>query len=352
MFILERALQPNAIALVWMGQGLTKHVLVTGGAGYIGAHACKVLAAAGYVPVAFDNLATGWRAAVKYGPFVQGDLLDRAALDAAFAAYKPVAVMHFAALALVGDTSGDPGRYWRVNVGGSLNLIEAALAADLKNFVFSSTCAVYGSPGGMHLDEETPQRPINAYGASKRAIEDMLANFGDSHGLNHVIFRYFNVAGADSGGEVGEQHRPETHLIPLMLDAISGARPKLTVFGTDYATRDGTCIRDYVHVMDLVEAHVLGLRWLLEGRGNRVFNLGTGRGFSVREVIDHARGVTNPGSQSDRGRAASGRCGGTGIGIRTRAGGTWLDAGPLDLTPDDCGCLGLEPASRLCGIGA
>lgn len=272
---------------------MSEHVLVTGGAGYIGAHACKVLAAEGYVPVAFDNLATGWRDAVKYGPFVQGDVLDRASLDAAFARYKPVAVMHFAALALVGDAARDPGQYWRVNVGGSLNLIEAAVAASVLNFVFSSTCAVYGNPDGMHLDEDTPQRPINAYGASKRAIEDMLANFGESHALNHVIFRYFNVAGAAPDGEVGEQHRPETHLIPLMLEAISGAQPHLTVYGTDYATRDGTCIRDYVHVMDLVEAHILGLRWLLDGRGNRVFNLGTGRGFSVREVIDHARGVTN-----------------------------------------------------------
>lgn len=272
---------------------LSEHVLVTGGAGYIGAHACKVLAAAGFVPVAFDNLETGWREAVKFGPFVQGDVLDRGALDAAMARYKPVAVLHFAALSLVGAAERDPGRYWRVNVGGSLNLVEAAIAANVKNFVFSSTCAVYGNPDGMHLDEETPQRPINAYGASKRAIEDMLANFGESHGLKHVIFRYFNVAGADPDGEIGEQHRPETHLIPLMLDTISGVLPELTVFGTDYATRDGTCIRDYVHVMDLVGAHVLGLRWLLDGGGNRVFNLGTGRGFSVREVLDHARGVTN-----------------------------------------------------------
>ena len=275
------------------GQTLSRHVLVTGGAGYIGAHACKVLAAAGYTPVAYDNLSTGWRDAVKYGPFVQGDLLDRAALDAAFSEYQPVAVMHFAALALVGEASRDPGLYWRVNVGGTLNLIEAALAANVKDFVFSSTCAVYGNPDGMHLDEETPQRPINAYGASKRAIEDMLANFAESHDLKTVIFRYFNVAGADPDGDVGEQHQPETHLIPLMLETISGARPELTVYGTDYATRDGTCIRDYVHVMDLVDAHLLGLRWLESGRGNRVFNLGTGRGFSVREVIDHARGVTN-----------------------------------------------------------
>ena len=275
------------------GQTLSKHVLVTGGAGYIGAHACKALAAAGYVPVAFDNLSTGWRDAVKFGPLVQGDLLDRSDLDGAFAKYKPVAVMHFAALALVGEASQNPGHYWRVNVGGSLNLIEAAIAADVKKIVFSSTCAVYGNPDGMHLDEETPQHPINAYGASKRAIEDMLANFGASHGLSHVIFRYFNVAGADPDGELGEQHRPETHLIPLMLETIAGAWPNLTVYGADYATRDGTCIRDYVHVMDLVGAHVLGLQWLLNERENRTFNLGTGRGFSVREVIDHARGVTN-----------------------------------------------------------
>lgn len=283
-------------AQIWrdgMRRVLTKHVLVTGGAGYIGAHACKVLAAAGYVPVTYDNLATGWRDAVKYGPFVQGDLLDRAALDAALEQYQPVAIMHFAALSLVGDASRDPGNYWRVNVGGSLSLIEAAVAAGVKNFVFSSTCAVYGNPDGVDVREDTPQHPLNAYGATKRAIEDMLGNFGESHGLNHVIFRYFNVAGADPEGEVGEQHRPETHLIPLMLDTIGGAQPELALHGTDYPTRDGTCVRDYVHVMDLAEAHVLGLRWLLDGHGNRVFNLGTGRGFSVREVIEHARGVTN-----------------------------------------------------------
>ncbi len=261
------------------GFTVTQHVLVTGGAGYIGAHACKVLAAAGYVPVTFDNLATGWRQAVKFGPFVQGDLMDRAAIDAALARYKPVAVMHFAALSLVGDSMRDPGLYWRVNVGGALNLIEAAVAAGCRNFVFSSTCATYGDPDGVLLDEDTPQRPINAYGGSKRAIEDMLRDFGTSHGLRHVIFRYFNVAGSDPDGEVGECHTPETHLIPLMLDAVAGRRAALTVFGTDYPTPDGTCIRDYVHVMDLAEAHVLGLRWLLDGKGNRVFNLGTGADF-------------------------------------------------------------------------
>lgn len=270
-----------------------QHVLVTGGAGYIGAHACKALARAGFVPVAFDNLSTGWEDAVKFGPFVKGDLMLRADLDAAFARYRPVAVMHFAALSLVGESMADPGRYWRVNIGSALNLIEAALDAGCLNFVFSSTCATYGDQDGVLLDEGTVQRPINSYGASKRAIEDILNNFSASHGLNRVIFRYFNVAGADPEGEVGEQHRPETHLIPLMLDAIEGRRPALTLHGTDYPTPDGTCVRDYVHVSDLVDAHVLGLRWLLDGKGNAEFNLGSGRGFSVREVIAASTAVTN-----------------------------------------------------------
>ena len=268
-------------------------VLVTGGAGYIGAHACKALARAGFQPVSFDNLSTGWAEAVKFGPFVQGDLMNRADLDAAFARYRPVAVMHVAALSLVGDSMTDPGRYWRVNIGSALNLIEAALDAGCLNFVFSSTCATYGDQDGVLLDEHSVQRPINAYGASKRAIEDMLNNFSASHGLNRVIFRYFNVAGADPEGDLGEQHRPETHLIPLMLDAIEGRRPALTLHGTDYPTPDGTCLRDYVHVSDLVDAHVLGLGWLLDGKGNAEFNLGSGRGFSVREVIAASTAVTN-----------------------------------------------------------
>lgn len=268
-------------------------VLVTGGAGYIGSHACKALARAGFEPIAFDNLSTGWRAAVKWGPLVQGDLMDRATIDAALAEYRPEAVMHFAALSLVGESMQDPGRYWRVNVGGALNLLEACAAAGVRNFVFSSTCATYGDQDGVLLTEETPQRPINAYGGSKLAIEQMLQDFGKSGGISHVIFRYFNVAGADPEGEAGEQHLPETHLIPLMLDAVAGKRPALTVFGTDYPTADGTCVRDYVHVSDLADAHVLGLKRLLDGKGNAVFCLGTGRGFSVREVIDASRAVTN-----------------------------------------------------------
>jgi UDP-glucose 4-epimerase len=270
-----------------------KHVLVAGGAGYIGSHACKALRAAGYIPVTYDNLITGWQGAVKFGPFEQGDLMDRARLDQVFAAYNPVAVMHFAALSQVGEAMEQPGMYWRNNVAGSLTLIEAAVAAGCLDFVFSSTCATYGDQDSVVLDESAPQLPLNAYGASKRAIEDILRDFEAAYGLRHVIFRYFNVAGADPEAEVGEFHRPETHLVPLMLDAIDGKRDALTVFGTDYDTPDGTCIRDYVHVCDLVDAHLLGLKWLQDAKGSRVFNLGTGTGFSVREVIDHSRSVTN-----------------------------------------------------------
>jgi UDP-glucose 4-epimerase len=269
------------------------NVLVTGGAGYIGSHACKALKTAGYTPVTFDNLETGWQDAVKFGPFEQGDLLDRARLDAVFDAYQPTAVMHFAALSQVGEAMAKPGKYWRNNVAGSLNLIEAAVAADCKDFVFSSTCATYGDQDNVVLDENSAQYPLNAYGASKRAIEDILRDFEASDGLRHVIFRYFNVAGADPDAEVGEFHQPETHLVPLILDAIAGKRDALTIHGTDYDTPDGTCIRDYVHVCDLVDAHVLGLKWLTDDKGSRVFNLGTGSGFSVREVLDHSREVTN-----------------------------------------------------------
>jgi len=269
------------------------NVLVTGGAGYIGSHACKALSAAGFTPVTYDNISTGWKQAVKFGPLVEGDLMDREALDAAFAAYEPVAVMHFAALSQVGEAMQKPGLYWRNNVAGSLNLIEATVAAGVEHFVFSSTCATYGDHDNVVLDEGTPQQPLNAYGASKRAIEDVLRDFEAADGLQSVIFRYFNVAGADPDAEVGEFHRPETHLIPVMLEAIEGKRGQLTIHGTDYDTPDGTCIRDYVHVCDLVDAHVLGLKWLRDAKGSRVFNLGTGSGFSVREVIDASRAVTN-----------------------------------------------------------
>lgn len=267
-------------------------VLVTGGAGYIGAHACKALAQAGYTPVAFDNLSTGHRAAVKFGPLVEGDLLNRAAIDVALAEHAPIAVMHFAALSQVGESMQDPGRYWRENVVGGLNLVEATQAAGIDKFIFSSTCATYGDQDGVVLNEETEQHPINAYGGSKLAIEQMLRDFSPK-GLTYVIFRYFNVAGADPDAEVGEAHDPETHLVPLILQAVAGARGALTIFGTDYDTADGTCIRDYVHVSDLVDAHVAGLKWLEEGKSSEVFCLGTGDGFSVREVVAAAAAVTN-----------------------------------------------------------
>jgi len=283
-------------------------VLVTGGAGYIGSHACKALRAEGFIPVTFDNLTTGWRDAVKFGPFEHGDLQDRGRLDEVFAKHQPVAVMHFAALSQVGESMIDPGLYWRNNVGGSLALIEAAVLAGCKQFVFSSTCATYGDQDNIVLNEDSAQYPINAYGASKRAIEDILRDFEAAHGLQHIIFRYFNVAGADPEGEIGEFHQPETHLIPLILDAISGKRPALTIHGNDYDTPDGTCIRDYVHVCDLVDAHVLGLKWLQNGKVSRVFNLGSGSGFSVREVLDYSCAITNQAVPHDIGVRRPGDC--------------------------------------------
>ena len=267
-------------------------VLVTGGAGYIGSHACKALQQSGFIPVTFDNLVTGWRDAVKFGPLELGDLLNKGDIDRVFEKHSPVAVMHFAALSQVGESMQKPGLYWQNNVMGSLNLIQSAVDHGCMDFVFSSTCATYGDQDGVVLDEDSMQNPVNAYGASKRAVENILADYQATYGLNQVIFRYFNVAGADPGAEIGEFHQPETHLIPLILDAVDGKRDALTIFGTDYDTPDGTCIRDYVHVCDLVEAHVLGLKWLQEGRGSRIFNLGTGDGFSVREVVEHAAQVT------------------------------------------------------------
>lgn len=245
---------------------------------------------------------------MKFGPFENVDLLHRDQIDRVLNDHKPIAIMHFAAFSQVGESMQDPAKYWRNNVLGSLNLIEAAAAAGVDKFVFSSTCATYGDQDNVVLDETSQQRPINAYGASKRAVEDILTDFEKAHGMQHVIFRYFNVAGADPDGEIGEFHQPETHLIPLILQAIDGQRDALTVFGTDYDTPDGTCIRDYVHVCDLVDAHVLGLKWLLDGKGSRVFNLGTGSGFSVREVVDQAKHVTNRAVPIVEGARRSGDC--------------------------------------------
>ena len=267
-------------------------VLVTGGAGYVGSHACKALAHAGHLPVTFDNLATGWRDSVRFGPLVEGDLLDPDAIAAALAAHRPAAILHFAALSTVGESVTQPDLYWRNNVAGSLNLFAAARDAGIGAVVFSSTCATYGDTGGADLSETDPQQPINAYGATKLAVERMLADFEIAFGMRSVIFRYFNAAGADPEGEIGEDHRPETHLVPLVLDAASGRREDITVFGSDYPTPDGTCIRDYVHVCDLADAHVRGLARLLDGGSSLAVNLGSGSGHSVREVIDTAARVT------------------------------------------------------------
>jgi len=265
---------------------------VSGGAGYIGAHACKALAAAGHQPVTYDNLVHGHREQVRWGPFEQGDTRDRARLDAVLAAHRPAAAMHFAAFAYVGESVADPAKYWANNVHGSLVLLEALRDHGVERLVFSSTCATYGEPSQVPIPDDHPQWPVNPYGWSKLAVERMLADFHRAHGLRSVALRYFNAAGADPAAETGEDHDPETHLIPLLLDVAAGRREALTLFGDDYPTADGTCIRDYVHVSDLADAHVQALAWLQANDTAAAFNLGNGQGFSVREVIDCARRVT------------------------------------------------------------
>jgi UDP-glucose-4-epimerase GalE len=267
-------------------------VLVTGGAGYIGSHACKMLERRGHTPVCLDNFSTGWREAARFGPVVEADLLDAPALTNAFRTHRPTAVMHFAALSLVGESMSDPGRYWRNNVVGSLNLLDAMRAADVGALVFSSTAATYGEPDATLIAEDAPLQPTNTYGATKLAVERMVADFGRAHGLRAAVFRYFNVAGADKERMIGEDHRPETHLIPIVLETAAGRRGSMTINGDDYDTPDGTCVRDYIHVEDLVEAHALGLERLLDGGAGLTANLGSGRGWSVREVIERASAVT------------------------------------------------------------
>lgn len=267
-------------------------VLVTGGAGYIGSHACKGLAEAGHVPVCFDNFTTGWRDAARFGPVAAGDLLEPGSLARAFVAFRPDAVMHFAALSLVAESVAAPALYWRANVGGTLNLLEAMRAAGVGALAFSSTAAIYGEAEAEAIAEDAPALPVNPYGASKLAAERMIADFGRAHGLRVMAFRYFNVAGADRLARIGEWRRHETHLIPLVLDAAAGAREAIAICGDDYPTPDGACVRDYLHVEDLVGAHILGLERLLAGGEGATLNLGAGRGFSVIEVIDRAEDVT------------------------------------------------------------
>jgi UDP-arabinose 4-epimerase len=264
---------------------MTATVLVTGGAGYIGSHTCKALARAGYRPVAYDNLVYGHPWAVKWGPLEEGDILDGARLAAVCAQYRPAAIIHFAAFAYVGESVRDPAKYYGNNTVGSLNLINSARAAGNLPIVFSSTCATYGEPKRVPIREDEPQFPINPYGASKLMVERILKDFDTAYGLKSICLRYFNAAGADRDGEIGEAHDPETHLIPLALEAVGHPAKGLTVFGKDYDTPDGSPIRDYIHVEDLAAAHVAALKRLLEGGDSLQVNVGTGAGVSVFEVI-------------------------------------------------------------------
>lgn len=270
-------------------------ILVTGGAGYIGSHAVLTLKRAGYDVVILDNLVYGHRDLVEkvlQVKIIVGDINDRALLDKVFITYNIAAVMHFSAYAYVGESVTDPGKYYRNNVVGTLTLLEAMLAASVRKFVFSSTCATYGIPNNVPLTEDHPQNPINPYGYTKLVVERILADFDVAYGLKSVCFRYFNAAGAEPNSLLGEDHNPETHLIPLVLTAALGKRESVSIFGTDYPTPDGTCIRDYIHVMDLADAHILGLEYLLQSGDSAAFNLGNGNGFSVKQVIDTARIVT------------------------------------------------------------
>jgi UDP-arabinose 4-epimerase len=268
-------------------------ILVTGGAGFIGSHTCKELAARGLSPVAFDDLSRGHADFVRWGPLVKGDILDRAALNAAFERYRPGAVIHFAALAYVGESMSRPLAYYRVNVSGLINVLEAMLRYGTRTIVFSSSCATYGIPDRQPIAEDAPQRPINPYGASKLVGEQILTAARGAEELRVAMLRYFNAAGADPEEELVERHSPETHLIPLAIDAATGHGPPLQIFGTDYPTIDGTCERDFIHVSDLAAAHVAALRYLDGGNPSLIVNLGTGKATSIRSVISAVERVTD-----------------------------------------------------------
>jgi UDP-arabinose 4-epimerase len=261
-------------------------ILVTGGAGYIGSHTAKLLAQAGHEPVTFDDLSQGHEWAVKWGPLERGSLSEPTRLAEVFAGRKIDAVVHFAANALVGESMANPAKYFQNNTVGSLNLLNAMREAGVGTIVFSSTCATYGNPVRVPIDETHPQSPVNPYGESKLMVEKLLRWYGDSYGLRWMALRYFNAAGADPDRAIGEDHDPESHLIPLVIGAAQGTRPPVKIFGTDYPTADGTAIRDYVHVMDLADAHLRAIEGLRAGTASQAINLGTGRGHSVREVVD------------------------------------------------------------------
>ncbi len=267
-------------------------VLVVGGAGYIGSHMVKMLALAGHDVVTLDDLSNGYRDAVKYGEFVEGNIADAALLDRLFSENTFDGVMHFASFIQVGESVEKPSMYYRNNVSNTQVLLDAMVDHNVKSFIFSSTAATFGEPEYTPIDEQHPQKPINPYGHSKLMVEQILSDFDHAYGLKSVSLRYFNAAGADPDGELGERHIPETHLIPLVLQAASGRRESITVFGDDYDTPDGTCIRDYIHINDLCTAHLLGLEHLVAGGDSRAYNMGNGQGYSIKELIDVAKSVT------------------------------------------------------------
>jgi UDP-arabinose 4-epimerase len=269
-----------------------KNILVTGGAGYIGSHACKALAKAGYTPIAYDNLVYGHREAVRWGPLVEGDLADAKLLADTLSRFEVAAVIHFAAFAYVGESMVKPQLYFHNNVVNTLTLLDAMLAAKLRHIVFSSSCATYGTPARVPITEDTPQNPVNPYGESKLICERAIHWYGEAHGMTYAALRYFNASGADPEGEIGEAHDPETHLVPLVLATALGRRAQIDIYGTDYPTPDGSAVRDYIHVQDLAEAHVAALVHLLGGGTSLAVNLGTGAGHSVREVVDAAERIT------------------------------------------------------------
>lgn len=271
---------------------MTRHVLVTGGAGYVGSHTCKALSRAGYVPVVLDNLVHGHRWAVKWGPLEVGDLRDAWRLAEVLADYRPAAVLHFAAFAYVGESMTAPAKYYENNVVGTLNLLQAMRNASVRLLVFSSTCATYGIPQVVPISEGHPQTPVNAYGRTKLVIEGALRDFSLAYGMRYATLRYFNAAGADPDGEIGEDHDPETHAVPLAIATAYGQREVFEILGTDYPTHDGSAVRDYIHVADLAEAHVLALEHLLRGGDSVALNLGTGNGHSVRQLVQTVEAVT------------------------------------------------------------
>src|SRR3989339_198752 len=271
---------------------MQKTILVTGGAGYIGSHCAKLLSKKRFRVVVYDSLVRGYRDAVKYGEFFQGDIGDRASLDALFTSYPIDAVMHFAAFIAVGESVEKPDLYLTNNYEKTLVLLDAMAAHGVGKFIFSSTSALYGDPQYVPIDENHPLNPVNPYSRSKAQVEQTLREREASQGLQSVVFRYFNAAGADSEGELGERHDPETHLAPLVIRAALGAGKPLSIFGTDYDTPDGTCVRDYIHVNDLCSAHILGLEHLFAGRPSDVFNLGNGNGFSVKEIVATVEKIT------------------------------------------------------------